>query len=55
MRKTSDPRNPFERIPVFEPSYDEYLQIVYPDERIIFENKAARPGANLIKIMPRQK
>lgn len=51
MKKTSDPRNPFEKIDVYEPEYDEYLKIVYPDQRIIFENKAAKPGANLIKLI----
>lgn len=43
----------FTRLETSQPEFDDILMIVYPDERILFENKAAKPQANIIQIMPR--
>ncbi len=35
---------------VEEPRYDDTAMIVCPDQRILYENKAARPGANIVRV-----
>lgn len=35
-----------------EPEYDEICMFVCPEQRIMLENKAAKPGANIIRIVP---
>jgi len=41
----------FTRVSVQEPEYDEVCMIVRPEERIIFENRAAKPNANVVMIL----
>lgn len=41
----------FTRISVQEPEYDGVCMIVRPDERIMFENRAAKPRANVVMIL----
>lgn len=43
----------FTRVETYEPEFDDIVMMVHPDERYIFENKAAKPDANIIRIMPR--
>ena len=53
MRTTSDTRYPYKRISAEIPDGSEYINAVHPAKRIILENRAARPGANLILLMQR--
>ena len=43
----------FTRVSVQEPEYDSVCMLVRPDERIIFENRAARPDAKVVMILRR--
>lgn len=45
----------FTKIETSEPEFDDILMMVHADERIIFENKAAKPQANIVQIMPRRR
>lgn len=45
----------FTVIATSEPEFDEICMMVHADERIIFENKAAKPQANIVQIMPRRR
>ncbi len=38
-----------------EPEFDDICMMVHADERIIFENKAAKPQANIVMLVPRSK
>ena len=40
----------YERREIEEPMYDDAMMIVCPDVRIKYENKAARPNANIIRV-----
>ena len=53
MKQTSDTRYPYKRISAEIPDGSEYIKAVHPGKRIILENRAARPGANLILLMQR--
>lgn len=44
----------FARIETYEPEFDDICMMVHPQERIVFENKAAKPQANIVLIIPRQ-
>jgi len=41
----------YTRRDVEEPRYDDTAMIVCPDQRIRYENKAARPGANIVRVV----
>lgn len=43
----------FTRVETYEPEFDDIVMMVHPEERFIFENKAANPQANIVMIMPR--
>lgn len=38
-----------------EPAFDDICMMVHPQERIIFENRAAKPQANIVLLMPRSR
>lgn len=40
----------YQRKEIDEPMYDDSALIVCPDVRIKYENKAARPNANIIRV-----
>lgn len=44
----------FTKLETSQPEFDDILMIVYPNERIMFENKAAKPQANIVMIRNRQ-
>lgn len=44
----------FTKLETSQPEFDDILMIVYPNERIMFENKAAKPQANIVQIMHRR-
>lgn len=48
MNKVSKPYYDVRQID--EPLYDDAIMIVCPDKRIKYENKAAKPNANIIKV-----
>lgn len=50
MKRTPTTR-PIKTIEVFEPIYDDYAMIICPDQRIQFENKAAKPGVTAVRII----
>lgn len=41
----------FARVEVYEPEFDDICMLVHPEERFIFENKAANPRANVVLLM----
>ena len=43
----------YERKEIEEPMYDDAALIVCPDKRIMYENKAAKPGSNIIRVFAR--
>lgn len=43
----------FTKVATHEPEFDDICMMVHPEERVIFENKAAKPQANIVMIMPR--
>lgn len=43
----------FTKVATHEPEFDDICMMVHPAERVIFENKAAKPQANIVMIMPR--
>lgn len=43
----------YERKEIEEPMYDDAALIVCPDKRILYENKAAKPGSNIIRVFAR--
>lgn len=45
----------FTKISTHEPEFDDICMMVHPEERVIFENKAAKPQANIVMIMPRSR
>lgn len=45
----------FTTVETMKPEFDSIVMIVHPEERIIFENKAAKPQANIVQIMPRSR
>lgn len=45
----------FTIVETMEPEFDSIVMMVHPEERIIFENKAAKPQANIVQIMPRSR
>lgn len=44
----------YDRREIEEPMYDDAAMIVCPDVRIKYENKAARPGANVVRVFTRR-
>lgn len=47
-------RPTYKTVEVFEPIFDDYALIVCPEQRIRFENRAAKPGANAVRIIRRK-
>lgn len=40
----------YDRREIDEPMYSDAAMIVCPDKRILYENKAAKPGSNIIRV-----
>lgn len=43
----------FTKLETYEPEFDDICMMVHPEHRVIFENKAAKPQANIVMIVPR--
>lgn len=41
----------FTKVNTYEPEFDDIAMMVHPEQRIIFENKAANPRANVVLLM----
>lgn len=55
MKQSETTNHRFTKLETSQPEFDDILMIVYPNERIMFENKAAKPQANIVVIRNRQK
>lgn len=44
----------YDRREIGEPMYDDSAMIVCPDVRIKYENTAAKPGANIVRVFTKR-